>query len=52
MDQKPNVDRFLEAHAMVINELVESGVETNDAFVDRLLGLAPMIGSFTHQEPA
>eukprot|EP00545_Synedropsis_sp_CCMP1620_P006739 CAMPEP_0119015602 /NCGR_PEP_ID=MMETSP1176-20130426/11280_1 /TAXON_ID=265551 /ORGANISM="Synedropsis recta cf, Strain CCMP1620" /LENGTH=750 /DNA_ID=CAMNT_0006968909 /DNA_START=57 /DNA_END=2309 /DNA_ORIENTATION=+ len=47
MDQYSTVDRFLGTHAQAINELVESGAEINDGFVDQLLGMAPMMGTFT-----
>ena len=47
MQQYETVDRFLGTHAEAINALVDSGAEINDAFVDQLLGLAPLTGSFT-----
>ena len=47
MEQHDTVDRFLGNHAETISTLVDSGAEINDSFVDQLLGLAPLTGSFT-----
>jgi chaperone BCS1 len=47
MQQYDTVDRFLGNHAEAISTLVDSGAEINDSFVDQLLGLAPLTGSFT-----
>lgn len=47
MDQYSTVNWFLGTHAKAINELVESGADINNGCVDQLLGLAPMVGSFT-----
>lgn len=42
MDQYSTVDTFLGSHANLINDLIESGAEINDEFVDYLLGLRPL----------
>ena len=47
LEQYRAVDQFFGAHAEALNQLVESGAEISDAFVDRLLGLAPLAGTFT-----
>jgi mitochondrial chaperone BCS1 len=47
LEQYRAVDQFIGVHAETINQLVESGAEISDAFVDRLLGLVPLTGNFT-----
>eukprot|EP00546_Thalassionema_frauenfeldii_P008186 CAMPEP_0178912140 /NCGR_PEP_ID=MMETSP0786-20121207/10092_1 /TAXON_ID=186022 /ORGANISM="Thalassionema frauenfeldii, Strain CCMP 1798" /LENGTH=718 /DNA_ID=CAMNT_0020584679 /DNA_START=1857 /DNA_END=4013 /DNA_ORIENTATION=+ len=42
MDQYSSVDRFLGSHANLINDLIESGAEIDDEFVDFLLGSRPL----------